>query len=193
MTDDRRKNHAPPARHRLTFPPAHSFDTSATPTAGHFPQLRLRSGSGSGDDFARRPSTAALRQRLRLRLRLRYAYAGGSVRLYFRNLQMLCSRDFDAYLYPYRYQLFAPCSFVAPRPTFRRQSCIIVLGEGAGDVRHASRRTAKTAPPCSLCRAVHRPRPLSPLALDHSAARPWAAPLPIDSPYRNPCVPHGTA
>lgn len=35
---------------------------------------------------------------------------------------------------------------------------------GAGDVRHASRRTAKTAPPCSLCRAVHRPRPLSPLA-----------------------------
>jgi hypothetical protein len=184
MTDDRRKNHAPPVRHRLTFPPAHNFDTSATPTAGHFPRLRLRSGSGSGsgDDFARRPSTAALRQRLRLRLRLRYAYAGGSVRLYFRNLQMLCSRDFDAYLYPYRYQLFAPC--FAPRPTFR-QSCINFLGEGRATSgtpaagRQKPRRPAPSVEP-STARALSR-------RSHEDTPRPSVgAPLTIISPYRKP-------
>ena len=184
MPDDRRKNHAPTVRQRLTFPPTHNFYIVAIPTAGHFPRLRLRSGSGSGsgDDFARRPSTAALRQRLRLRLRLRYVYAGGSVRLYFRVLQMLCSRAFDAYLYPYRYQLFAPCSFVAPRPTFR-QTCINFHGEGRATSgtpaagRQKPRRPAPSVEP-STARALSR--------RSHEATpRPSVgAPLTIISPYR---------
>ena len=50
MPDDRRKNHAPPSRRRLTFPPAHNFYIVAIPTADTSP------GSGSAPAPAPAPA-----------------------------------------------------------------------------------------------------------------------------------------
>lgn len=174
MTDDRRKNHAPPARHRLTFPPAHNFYIVTIPTAGHFPRLRLRSGSGSGsgDDFARRPSTAALRQRLRLRLRLRYAYAGGSVRLHSSDLQSIAAAP-SASTYTHigiSFSRRAPSSHRARRSGNRASSS----SERGG--RRPARQPQDGKNRAALLPLSSRPPPAPSLAarMRTLRARPWA-------------------
>lgn len=88
-------------------------------------------------------------------------------------------------------RLFAPCSFVAPRPTFR-QTCINFLGEVRGTSTTSAAGRQKPRRP-ALPAVASTPRALSRRSHEAAPRASMRGTLTIICSYGKPCFQHGTA